>query len=94
MYALAFMLARDLRRLRFKPAVMGVSLPQYTPVIHRLRPKKRFYYCVDDYRYYWPDRAAATQELEDRLVQEVDLVLCTARFMKDELSRRVPSAAH
>lgn len=90
---LAACIRREMSSLGLRPVGTIITYPQYLPVLKRLKPVKAAYYCVDDYRYYWPDRAAKLEALENQVVDAVDLVLCTAKFMQDELKRRMPGAA-
>jgi glycosyltransferase involved in cell wall biosynthesis len=90
---LAACIRREMLSLGLRLAGSIITYPQYLPVLKRLRPVKAAYYCVDDYRCYWPDRAAKLETLENQVVAEVDLVVCTAKFMQEEFKRRVPRAA-
>ena len=90
---LARFVRRDMRKLNLVLDSLVITYPQYLAAARKLRPAKIIYYCVDDYRCYWPDRASKLETLEDRVVDEVDLVLCTAKFMQEEFRKRVPSAA-
>ncbi len=86
---------RDLGSLGLRPHLLGIAepLPPHAGLVRRLRPEKLLYYCVDDYREYWPGRAARTERIENDLVARADLVVCVSRFLCDELARRVPAAA-
>jgi glycosyltransferase involved in cell wall biosynthesis len=90
---LAACIRREMSSLGLGLAGTIITYPQYLPVLKRLNPAKAAYYCVDDYRCYWPDRAAKLEALENQVVDAVDLVLCTAKFMQEEFKRRVPGAA-
>jgi len=90
---LAASIRREMLSLGLRLAGTIITYPQYLPVLKRLKPLKAAYYCVDDYQCYWPDRAAKLEALENEVLDEVDLVLCTAKFMQEEFQRRVPRAA-
>lgn len=87
-------LRRDLRFAGLRPWLLGIAepLPPHAGLVRRLRPEKLLYYCVDDYREYWPSRAARTERIENELVARADLTVCVSRFLCAELARRVPSA--
>ncbi len=90
---LAGFIRREMTRLNLELDTLVITYPQYLDVARRLKPARTIYYCVDDYRGYWPARAGQIEDLENQVIQEVDLVLCTARFMQEEFKKRVPSAA-
>jgi glycosyltransferase involved in cell wall biosynthesis len=93
MRIVGYFVRRDLRRLGLRCSTLVLSYPQYRRVAPHIRPERLLYYCVDDYRCYWPDRAKQIEVSENRLVQEADVTLCTAAFMKSEFARRNPNRA-
>jgi len=84
--------ARDSGRLGMSNPVLVVVHPHahWRAVAERLAVSQIVYLCVDDYREMWPSRAKVVEKEEDAIVGRAALVLCTSRFMVDELGRRNP----
>ena len=51
------------------------------------------YYCLDDYRIYWPGAVAALEVLERRAVVESDLAAGASGVLAGRLAARLPSGA-
>ena len=90
---LAGLVRREMQKLNLESASVVITYPQYLAAARKFKPARTIYYCVDDYRGYWPARARQIEVMENQVIQEVDLVLCTAKFMQEEFIRRVPGAA-
>ena len=90
-------IARTVERWRDRsatdsPLCLVMTYPQYLTLRDQVRPDSSIYYNVDDYRLYWPDRAASIEAMERQAVLESDLTVCVSAFRAEELRRAVPEA--
>jgi glycosyltransferase involved in cell wall biosynthesis len=74
------------------PLVLVMTYPHYRFLRDLVRPNIQVYLNLDDYRLYWPGRAAEVEHLERQLVAEADLTACVADARAEELRSAVPEA--
>jgi glycosyltransferase involved in cell wall biosynthesis len=67
------------------PRVWIFSSPYYLRIVETVQPALAVYHPVDDYRWYWPRRAAHTARLEAAILARADLVVCVSRYNQARL---------
>jgi glycosyltransferase involved in cell wall biosynthesis len=75
------------------PLALVMTYPHYRFLRDLVRPDIQVYLNLDDYRLYWPSRAAEVEQFERQLVAEADLTACVAHARAEELRTAVPEAA-
>jgi len=80
-----------LRMHKKNPSVLCFVQPQpyFEFVVSEVEHTSIVYYCVDDYRQFWPDRKSSIEMLENDIVRKSALVVCASKYMMDELQKRI-----